>query len=114
MTLRLVIHNSDLVKTVFAVWWLGYLTNILMLLYFCQGFSGPSLLVQLVIDDKPYGKLETASVHRAKAGDHGFDIPFPCSLINNGQHVVEVQAHKTQTGPVTWDEQVTFYCIAIY
>ncbi len=71
------------------------------------GFSGPSLFVQLVIDGKPHGKLVLASVRRAKAGDHGFDIPFPCSLISAGRHVVEVQAHKNQTGPVTWEEQVT-------
>ncbi len=75
------------------------------------GFSGPSLFVQLLIDGKPHGKLVLASVHRPKAGDHGFDILFPCSLISSGRHVVEVQAHKNETGPVTWEEQVTSCCL---
>jgi hypothetical protein len=69
-------------------------------------FSGPSLLVQLIIDAMPYHKLQIASVPRKKAGAHGFDIPFPCSLVQSGRHIVAVAAHKTATGPVVWQEDV--------
>eukprot|EP01052_Picozoa_sp_SAG31_P010540 SAG31_NODE_580_length_13940_cov_16.175349_2_plen_403_part_00 len=72
-------------------------------------FSGPSLLVQMLIDSKPFGGLHNASIPRKLAGPHGFDINFPCALISNGKHIVEVTAQKTVSGPVTWDEHV---CLA--
>ena len=72
-------------------------------------YSGPARLVQLLIDKAPHGGLVAASVHRAKAGDHGFNLMFPCVLVDTGKHVLAVASHHNATGPVTWEEQV---CVA--
>ena len=65
-------------------------------------FSGPSLLVQLMIDGKPHGPMSKASVDRPTAGQHGFSLQFPAALIASGKHTIEVVAHKTANGPTYW------------
>ena len=63
-------------------------------------FSGPSLLVQLLIDGAPHGGLVPADVKRLKAGPHGYILTFPCATIAAGKHRLDVAAHKAATGPV--------------
>ena len=45
-----------------------------------QGYVGPSMEIQLVVDGTPTGPAVVGSIHRTIAGDHGFILQFECAL----------------------------------
>lgn len=59
----------------------------------CSGpeYSGPPLQVQVVVDSK-VANSTLANIHRAIAGDHGFNVSFAYQLIAAGSHTVDTQA----------------------
>ena len=64
-----------------------------------KGYTGPSMLVQLKLDGKDYGKTVVADIHRTIAGNHGFHIPFECSVVRNGNHTFAAIARLNSSAP---------------
>ena len=58
----------------------------------CSGprFSGPALHFKVVVDNTAVAN-GTASMHRAKAGDHGFVVPVDLSAFETGSHTVAAE-----------------------
>lgn len=57
-----------------------------------DGYVGPSMLVQLLVDKKAVGAPVVGSIHRQIALNHGFHLPFPCKLAQSGNHSFEASA----------------------
>jgi len=71
----------------------------------CSGahFSGPPRQARVLLDSTNATKADTiahglAPVHRAKAGDHGFVLPFECEAVASGKHAFHAQCQDPKTG----------------
>jgi hypothetical protein len=64
----------------------------------CSGpeFSGPALQVRVLLDHAALAN-GTASAHRAKAGNHGFDVGVDCAAFAAGTHRFDVQCFYPPT-----------------
>ena len=55
------------------------------------------MLVQLLIDGAAMGEPVVGSIHRAIAGDHGFELPFNCEVAQSGNHTFQASARLNAT-----------------
>ena len=65
-------------------------------------YSGPSMLVQLLVDGEAMGRPVVGSIHRMIAGDHGFVLPFDCAVAQSGNHSFTASARLNATAPVAF------------